>query len=71
MNPNEKTIQEIKVGDTVSLRDGCAPMRVLRVYTHANGARLAEIEYWDGKANHRMTHNCDQLQLAEPFNEEE
>jgi len=71
MDQSEKTIYEIKVGDTVCLREGGVPMRVLDVYVAGDGTRTADTEYWDGETNHRATHPCDALVPRAPYVEED
>jgi hypothetical protein len=71
MDQSENAIQEIKAGDTVCLREGGVPMRVLRVYAASDGTPTAETEYWDGERDHRATYRCDALVLQEGPAEEE
>ncbi|MEX2243322.1 MAG: hypothetical protein WD716_05680 [Fimbriimonadaceae bacterium] len=71
MDQGERTIYEIKVGDTVCLREGGVPMRVLDVYVASDGTRTADTEYWDGETNHRATYPCDALVPREPYVEED
>ena len=69
MRHDESAIQEIKVGDTVCMRDGGVPMTVLSVYTK-DGVPTADTEFWDGEKDQRASYPCDALLLREPSAED-